>query len=296
MRYIYLLLTVLTISTSSIFGTYYNRKNEGKRSPTELYLLLQSVAVALFWTVLYVSDMAPFDVKVIPYAILFALSFTVCNVGIIRALLTGPTSLTTLFVTLSLIITTIYGFFDPKWDTPFNAIVAIGLVLVVISIVLCLYTGKKEEKKISFRWIIFVLMACFGNAGCSIVQTNLVKSVPEEECIAYGKMLMAFATLLVFLSCLVLYLISNKKDSKVIARRSWYFPVLAGACNVVLNFCIMMLTGKSLLPSSLIFPVVGVGELVVVMLFSIFAFKERLKWWQWVGIGVGAVATVLLSI
>ena len=293
MGYLYLVLAVLTISTSSIFGTFYNRKNEGKRSPTELYLLLQSASVFLFWALLYLIDFS-FDVKVLPYAILFAIGFTVCNVGIIRALLTGPTSLTTLFVALSLIITTIYGFF--AWHNLFTLLVAIGLVLVVISIFLCLFTGQKEEKKISFRWIIFVLMACFGNACCSIVQTELVKSVPENECIRYGKMLMAFATFLVLISCLVLYLLSNKKDTKVIARRSWHFPVLAGSCNVVLNFCIMMLTGNSLLPESLIFPVVGVGELVIVMLFSIFAFRERLKWWQWVGIGVGAVATVLLSI
>ena len=34
----------------------------------------------------------------------------------------------------------------------------------------------------------------------------------------------------------------------------------------------------------------------IILSMALLAFKEKLKWWQWVGFGVGAVATVLLSI
>jgi drug/metabolite transporter (DMT)-like permease len=110
-------------------------------------------------------------------------------------------------------------------------------------------------------------------------------------------MMMVFATLIAAFLGFFLYLRSDKRDTKAILRPSWFFPVLAGACNALLNLFIILLgTSLPLLSSSLVFPVVSVGGLAVVMLFSLFVFREKLKWWQWLGIAVGAVATVLLSL
>jgi drug/metabolite transporter (DMT)-like permease len=64
---------------------------------------------------------------------------------------------------------------------------------------------------------------------------------------------------------------------------------------MLLNYFVILLAATSLSPS-LIYPVIGVGSLAVVIMFSLFAFKEKLKWWQWLGLGIGAVATLLLSI
>ena len=78
-------------------------------------------------------------------------------------------------------------------------------------------------------------------------------------------------------------------------KKSWYFPIIAGSCNVVLNLFVLLLASTSLSPS-LIYPVIGVGGLMIVTLISLFVFKEKLRWQQWLGIGIGAVATALLSI
>ena len=56
------------------------------------------------------------------------------------------------------------------------------------------------------------------------------------------------------------------------------FPVAAGVTNVLLNLAVIILATSELSPS-LIYPVLAVGGLAVTMLFSIFAFKEKLKWW-----------------
>jgi multidrug transporter EmrE-like cation transporter len=42
--------------------------------------------------------------------------------------------------------------------------------------------------------------------------------------------------------------------------------------------------------------VIAVGGLAVTSIFSLVAFKEKLHWWQWVGVAVGAVAVALLSL
>ena len=106
---------------------------------------------------------------------------------------------------------------------------------------------------------------------------------------------MAFATLISLVSSLVIYLMGDRHATKVILKKSWYLPVITGALNVGLNLFVMMLVQSPLSPS-LIYPVIGVGGLSVVMIFSQLVFKEKLKYWQWIGIAVGAAATVLLSI
>ena len=162
---------------------------------------------------------------------------------------------------------------------------------VIISITLCIYTNKKEEKGFSFKWLFYVLLAFFGNAGCTIVQRTQQLVYNGQ----HSNMLMFFALLFSVLAYLVVYLKSDKSQSLEIIKTSWYAPVLAGIFNFLLNLFVILLVFTNL-SSSLIYPVIGVGELAVVAIFSLFVFKEKMYWWQWVGVLVGAVATVLLSI
>ena len=75
----------------------------------------------------------------------------------------------------------------------------------------------------------------------------------------------------------------------------YLMPTVTGACNAVLNLCIIALASSTLSPN-LIYPVLGAGKLAVVGVFSIFLFKEKMRWWQWCGIGSGALAIILLSL
>ena len=275
-------------ASSSVFGKFFGRKNANIKDSSRLYNCLQLASVFTLWCILYIFNFS-FDARVLPYCLLFAVCFTVCNIGIINSLRHGPMTLTSLFSSLSLILTTVWGF--AFWDDEVTVVVAVGLVLVVTSIYLCLYTGKKEEKKISLKWVLFILMAFFGNAGCSIVQRTQQMNFDGQ----HKYMLMTFATFLSALSCLIIYLKGSKTDTGDILKKSWYLPTMAGSCNVVLNLFVMFLASSPLSPS-FIYPVIGVGGLMVVTLFSLFVFKEKLKWQQWVGIALGTIATVLLSI
>lgn len=288
MSYLYLIAAVFMNASASIFGTLFNKNNESKADATKFYNFLQLVSVFLIWGILYAFDFS-FEWRVLPYSFLFAACFALCNFGMINALKEGPTTLTTLFISLSLLLTTAWGFFF--WGAAFTWAVAIGLILVAISITLCLCNGKREEKRISWKWLLFALIAFVSNAGCSIVQRTQQTDFHGE----HGNMLMAFATALSALMGFLIYVFSDKRDSVAMLKKSWHFPVFAGGCNVLLNVFVMLLASSPISPS-LVYPVIGVGGLAVVTLISLIAFKEKLKWWQWIGIGLGALATVLLSI
>ena len=209
---------------------------------------------------------------------------------IINALKQGSVMLTSLFSQLSLILVSIWGFFF--WNAQFTWTVGIGLVLTVIALWLCLYNGSsKETVKINFKWIRYIFMLVIGNAGCSIVQRTQQLNFDGK----YGNFLMLVATGISTLVCLVLYLRSDRRDSAVIARSSWYLPVLAGALNALLNLFVILMATSDLSPS-LIYPVLAIGSLIIITILSLLVFKEKMRWWQWLGVLLGIAATGILSI
>lgn len=289
MPYVYLILSVFLSATSSIFGKMFNKSCEGTKASGSFYNLFLLTSAFFGWGVLFVTDPS-FDLGVLTYSLLFGGLYTICMIGNIQALKHGPAPLTALFLGMSLIVTTIWGFIF--WDAPITILVVIGLILIVISLYFCLCVGnKKEETRISWKWLFFATMAFFGNAGCSIVQRIQQMEYHGE----HGNMMMFFAMGMATVMCLILYLRSDKSDSRILLKRGWFPPVCAGICNVILNFFVMKMATTDLSPS-LIYPVIGVGNLMVVIVFSLLLFREKMTKWQWIGIAFGSVAVALLSI
>ena len=272
MSYLYLVCSLFFMSTSSVFGAFYNRKNERRSDPTPLYNFIYCLAAFLGWCILFAFNPS-FDAKVLPYALGFGISYITTQVGLINALRTGPVSLTSLMLQLSLIGTTIWGFFF--WDTQFSLTVGIGLVLVVISLILCLYTVKAQKSnnsKITPKWLIFALMAFVGNAGCSIIQRTQQMKFNGQ----HGNLLMVGALLISVLFTLVIYLRSNKSDTKVMLKTSTVYPIAAGICNVLLNLFVILLA-TSPIPPSVVYPVIAVGGLSITSICSLVVFHEKLR-------------------
>lgn len=249
-----------------------------------LYLL---IAVFVCWLVLFLRD-GTFDMGVLPYALLFALCYTVTNIAIINAVKEGSVMLTSLFGQLSLILVSVWGFFF--WGAPFTWTVGLGLVLTAVALWLCLYNGK-ESGRISLKWIAYIVLLVVGNAGCSIVQRTQQLHFDGK----YGNFLMMIATGISALCCLVLYLRSDKRDTGAITRTSWYLPVLAGVLNAILNLFVILLAGTTLSPA-LIYPVLAIGSLILISVLSLLVFKEKMRPWQWLGVVLGIAATGILSI
>jgi drug/metabolite transporter (DMT)-like permease len=288
MPYLYLISTVFLQSALSVLSAFYNKKNAGKKDISQFYSFLLLTSVFSAWTVMFLID-GEVNIAVLPYALLFAVGFTAAMVMMVLALKSGPVVLTTLIMQLSLIVVTVWGFFF--WGDSFTPLVGIGLILVAISLWLCLYTGKGKGKKISFKWLIFVSLMFLGNACCTIAQKTQQLHFDGK----YGNFTMMIATGISALVSLLLYVRSDRRDSKLLIRTSWYYPVSAGVLNALVNLFIMLLATSDLSPS-LIYPVISVGALAVTTIFSVFAFKEKMRPWQWIGVGVGAAAVAFLSV
>ncbi len=294
MPYVLLFLSVIGSSAASVFGGFFSRRHTDDRA-SAFYSFVQVLTAALLWGVLFAMDTS-FDPGILIYAAGFGLCYALTVIGTIMALKTGMVALTSLITSFSLIATTVYGFLF--WETPVTLPVIFGLVLVSLSLVLCLYkkndasdTTEKKTVGNTSKWLFFVLLAFSGNAGCTILQRSEQLAFNG----AYGTSFMLVAMCMSALFCFARFMYSRKSSDTVAYRRAWYLPVIAAACNVMLNVCVLRLVNTQL-SEALIYPTISVGGLGVTLLFSFFAFRERLTKWQWCGIFVGAVAVVLLSL
>ena len=289
MDYLFLIGAVFLIASISVLAGFYNRRTENDKDASPLYSLIFVSSVLFYWFVTLCIDGFAMDARVIPYSLIFSAGYTTCIVSLVFALRCGPVGLTSLFLQLSIISATIWGFFF--WDTEATPLVIVGLVLVIISIWLCLYEGKGEGKKINLKWIFFISLSFFGNAAGTITQKTQQLKFDGK----YGSFFMFTAMIFAFIYCLFAYLKSDRSDSKKIMRSSSPFPIAAGIFNGTSNLFIIILATSPLSPS-LVYSVIGVGGLMVTTLFSLFVFKEKMNAAKWAGLVIGTIAIGILSI
>ena len=222
----------------------------------------------------------------LPYALAFGLSYGVAGFCAVWAVGCGPLSLTSLMISYSLMLPTLYGLIFLK-DPMGKGFIA-GLLLLVLS--LWLVSKKDEKVEFSFRWVILTFFAFLGNGGCSIFQK--MQQVAFEG--DYKNELMVLALGIALPILLGIALISEKGEWKENFKAGTLPAALAGLANGVVNLLVMILSGR--MAVSVMFPLISAGGLMVVFFISRFIFKENLTKRQMLGFFFGMGSIVLLSI
>lgn len=268
----------------NLFSAAFNRR-EKEGSAILLYNLIYTATAFFGWLVIWLTQMS-FDAGVLWYSLGFGVGFVMAQGGYIRALQLGPISLSALLLQFSLIITAVWGLVF--WGDELTALTVVGLCLVVVSLVLCVL--QKGDRAVSLKWLFFAVVSMVGNAACTILQKEQVLNYNGE----HNGMLMAFALLFASIACLIIWLKAKPRCVTETVKRSGALPLVAGVFNVLMNLCVILLATR--LPGSVVYPVFAVGSLALTSLLSALIFRERLSLRQWIGIGVGAVAVLLLSL
>lgn len=283
-----LLAAALLCSTSSgLLAALFNRKNAGVKNATPVYNLLMSSFALICWGIRYLLDFT-FEPKVLLYSVAFGIGYTFAIVAQVYALRYGPLSLTSLIYKFSTVAVTVYGFFF--WGDEPKFTVLIGLVMVIASMIICIYQ-KDEEHKVSPKWLFFAILSFAGNIVCTIAQKQQQLDFDHQ----HGNMMMFFALIFSVLVCLTLYLKAKPENTGAIIRKSGWLPAASGVFNMVMNLLTILLTATPL-PSGVIYPTIGVGGLILLTLASRFIFKEKLSLRQWIGMGMGISAVLILSL
>ena len=278
---IYLIAIILGVSGQNIVEKPYTQKTNG--AGVYFFNTLLSATALLFFVV--TSSKLNFVLSFIPYSIGFAVSYAVASIFMILAIAYGSLSLTSLFISYSLMIPTFYGLII---GDPIGKGFVLGMILLVISLFL---TNKSNDKeKISFKWIVFVFFSFVGNGMCTVVQ-KMQQIASNGE---YKNEFMIVSLAIVTVVMLIMSILKERTEIKLYAKVGWHWALICGLLNGIVNLFVMILSGR--MSVSLMFPLISAGGLIVTYLVSRFFYKEKLTKLQFVGFIFGLTAVVFLNI
>lgn len=326
MDYLYLLIALFSMGAQSVACAFYQRKTKNA-SP-----LFFTLTVSFFMGVFFFAANGfsfKWNDKVALYGSVFGVCSFLYNFCLNKAFSTGKISLTTLLLSYSLILPTLFGIFFYR-DT-LSVLFYIGSAVLIVSLFLISPVASKktsavkgvnadgdccpavcsdkcdaenfrknenslsrEEKneKFSPLWLLFVAICFFANGFCSILQTYSQKQTGG----AFACEFMITASVVIFILSGAGFLFSHRKvpekqDFSVAVLSAAACGILQGACNLF----VMFLTAGSM-SVSLIFPVISAGSVIITYFASRFIFREKLTATQNVGFILGIIAVILYNI
>ena len=282
MNAILLIAIILGVSLQDVSKKIYSKR--AVKAGTYFFVTLSAIAAAIFFTLS--SGKLDFNPAIIPYSILFAISYTAGVVGSVVAIASGPLSLTSLIVSFSLMLPTLYGLIF--LNDPIGVGLFPGLALLAAS----LFLINKREKgvKINTKWVISVIFAFLGNGFCTISQK--MEQLAFDG--GYKNEFMIIALIITAVICLVMTLTKERDILKVQKWDGYFLGIICGALNGVVNLLVMILSG--LMPVSMMFPIISAGGIVAIFVISLVFYKEKLSRLQIIGYILGTVSVVLLNL
>ncbi len=283
MKYIGLAAVALLMALQNFFTKQYNRKASAFN--VWFYSGMGALGALLFFLI-----NAHFRVQwipaVVPYAACFAFFIGCAIIGGALAIRTGLFSLSTLAISYSLIIPTLYGVLF--LEEAIGILGYTGIVLLLLSLFL-LNKQKEEEGKFSLQWLIWVFVAFAGNGLCSTVQ----KMQQIAFVGAYKNELMIYAEIMLAVLFLLTGWLTGREKGKEMQGAS-VLGLSWGVANGIVNYLVMVLTG--VLPTALLFPMISAGGIVAAFVLAITIYRERLSALQITGYICGTISVILLNL
>ena len=308
MLYIWMAVAILTLSGGNILSGFYGKKV--KENNVYVYTLFSAAAGIVFFIAANRFSFA-FHLETFLFAMLFAFFYLCAVMFYILALKRGPLSVTALIYAYALVVPTLFGIFF--YHDPTDAVFYIALVFLLVSLFLINVKPKNKrkdferpsrenefspdlpvnKKKNGILWGIFIFIAFLGNGLCSVVQSYHQRLYTGT----YKSEFMIFALFAVMLVNLIAVLCITPKNNTIrLVKKNWYWGVIGGIVNALLNLATMMVVAGQTIPLSWFFPFEAACNLVIVYLFSLFVFKEKLGLAQHVGFACGVISIILFNI
>lgn len=277
--------TVLAQGEGMIVRGYARRHGNGG--------MMMNAITALFASLFFlVTDKGGFHVPpaMLPLALLNACLFGAGFYFTYVAYRIGPYGLTRLLSGFYVLFTVFYGIVVLK--EPTTPWIYLGIVLILVAMVLIngVKSAKEEEKGVSFKWLISVLISLAANGFIGIL-TRMQQLKFENACSNEFQFISIGGS---FVLLALLSLITEKKDLRRVLKTGSLYGLCTGVLNGAKNFITLAI--YLYLPLSVVSPMsMGLGFLAT-FATAIFLYKEKYTLQQYIGIGIGVVAIFLLSI
>lgn len=280
-----MVLCTATLTVQNVFKKQYSMKCAGGD-----YFF--STVVSLFALLFFIltAGKISFGIEILPYSVGFAAVFALATVYSVMAIKSGSLAITSLILSYSLIIPTLYGFlFLGEEITPLKCG---GILLLLVSLFLVRADTKGESKtdKPTLKWVIYLIIAFISNGMCSVVQNAQQRRFDGAQ---NGN----FMILALIISTAVLLVISLVFERKTILdslKKGLVLSSACGLCNGATNYLVMVII--AVVASSVFFPVLSAGQLVLTFIISVTLYREKFIPRQIAGLVCGLASLVMLNI
>ena len=282
---ILLSLIVIFVSVQQVAKKAYSNRYSGGA----LTFSAASCVAALVVFLVTSGGTLEFTWEFVGYSVAFAVSYCFALVFGLLAIKVGPLSLTSLLTSFSLLIPTFYGILALNEQT--SMFLYLGIALLLAALVLINFEKKGEQKKITLRWVVYILLGFVGNGMCSTVQK--IQQIQQNG--LYKSEFMIVALGLSILAVSILAVITERGQIVPAIKKGAACFVPCGLANGIVNFLVIYLSAPGRMAASVMFPVISGGGIVLTFLISLLVYKEKLSAWQLIGSALGLVSVILLN-
>lgn len=274
-----IILSIIGACSQSVFKKAFALKHDAPF----IFSVISVISTALFFTVSTGGNFI-FTWDYVPYSIGFGACYASSFLCFMYAIKYGSLALTSLALSYSLVIPTLFGILFLGEDL--TALSVVGIILLLISLYLINY--EKDEKKITVKWIIYTLVTALGNGGCMV----FMKLQQINQNFQYRNEFMVTGLLIVIITSFIFAIINNRDKIKLCIKPVILLPVACGFANALGNYCSLKL---SPLPVSFVSPICSAGGILGTAAISLFIYKEKFNFKQVFGIVLGTLSVIALS-
>lgn len=206
-----------------------------------------------------------------------------------RALEIGPFAYTSLFSSCGMVLSVAFGI---AW---FHESADVFQIIGVILILIMFYfnANPKKNENISLKWFILAIAVFFMTGGFGIMQKLFQRYTPDAEPQMTEFLMIAFFFSTVCSSGIVLKNEKSLKKALDFDKRIIAVSAVTGVCIAINHYLCLYLAG--VMPSIIVFPVHDGAAVVLCTIVSATVFREKYNLKQYVGLGLGIAAILLLS-
>lgn len=302
MEYVLLAVAVLLGASKNMFTKIVKKKADTFFDTMKMNVITFAVALVTVFFIGITSIKTTFQV---PW--LLVICYAVCTLGsqiaLMKAVELGPVAISSLFYSCGFMLPTIFG--SIYYQEEIHVLHIIGIAVIIVSFIFS--TKKEEGKSFNFGWLIAALGGLFFSGMVGIMQKLFTNEYTQYKLDNFLLMAFAFIILMSAIGMLIAWIFQNGKESENtrgsqmnssekirVPFKQYGFTIALGAVMGIINKTNTYLSG--VLPSVIVFPIINGGVILSTTILSMLIFKEKLSKRQKVGMVIGIIGIIIITI
>ncbi|MEI6845522.1 MAG: DMT family transporter [Candidatus Firestonebacteria bacterium] len=278
MEWLFILLTILGITTVAFVAKLASRKNI---SALDLTATLFTASMIICLGILVSGPIKPVTGRTLLIAFIPGACGGIAVLLFNYAIRIGHFGFSNTIYRTSFILPIIFSILLLSEPVQFSGVT--GILLTLLAIILISYSNEAFSKigSLQFKWFIFILLAFLLSGGPRIGQ-KLVAFYKEST------------TVYLFLSYLAgtLVLLPVYLKTKSFSLKALPYGIIAAIGSIAGVFC--TISALRTLPSSVVFTITLSGPIILGLFLSRMFFKEKIKPLGWAGVALGLAGILII--